>query len=452
MTSITHGNAAAFTVGVALGGAGWHPSAWREADAAAERLFDGAYWLEQISVLDRAGADYVTVEDSFALPSATGLASAGEIPPRPNPGTVDARLDALLLLSWIAPNVERIGLIPTVTTTHTEPFHVGIGLQTLDHISLGRAGWQLKVSTGPAEAAAFGRRPAPAIDVEAVIDGREDPGLAELLDEAADAAEVARRLWDSWEDDAIIRDRASGRFLDAERLHRIEFEGERFSVIGPSIVPRSPQGQLPIALLAHTPEVYRLAARSADVVFVTPGGDSRASGASRGKDVAEIVAEVRAAEREVDRAAQGLAPLRIVVDVVVAFDAAGDGGTDETGRDRLSRLDEASGAEFASDAAIVTGSAARVAELIEEWRSAGAEGVRIRPLAQPRDVRAIADELLPALRERGLADPADRAAGSLRERFGLGTAPNRYAVERTSVERPGAAERTSARVQEEVAA
>ncbi|WP_449276808.1 LLM class flavin-dependent oxidoreductase [Leucobacter sp. GX24907] len=429
MTSITHGNAAPFTVGVALTGAGWHPSAWREADAAADRLFDGNYWRDLIARLDGAGADYVTVEDSFALPSATGLTNGGEIPPQPSADTVDARLDALLLLSWIAPNVDRIGLIPTVTTTHTEPFHVGVGLQTLDHISLGRAGWQLKISTGAAEASAFGRKSAPEIDVEAILGGRDDAGLDELLAEAADAAEVARRLWDSWEDDAIIRDQPSGRFLDAERLHHIAFEGDRFSVIGPSIVPRSPQGQPPITLLAHTASVYRLAARSADVVFVTPENDARAAGASRGKSVAEIVAEVRAAERAAGRAASGLEPLRIVVDAVVAFDGETETDT-ESGADRLARLDAGGGTEFTSDATIVTGTAARIADQIEAWRAAGAEGVRIRPLAQPYDVRAIAERLLPELRSRGLAAPDAGDTSSLRERFGLAETENRYTAAR----------------------
>ena len=94
--------------------------------------------------------------------------------------------------------------------------------------------------------------------------------VADLFDEAADFVEVTRRLWDSWEDDAEIRDVATGRFIDREKLHYIDFEGRWFSVKGPSITPRPPQGQPLVTVLAHVPVAFRLAARSADVVFITP--------------------------------------------------------------------------------------------------------------------------------------------------------------------------------------
>ena len=103
---------------------------------------------------------------------------------------------------------------------------------------------------------------------------------------------MARRLWDSWEDDAEIRDRATGRFIDRDKLHSIDFEGEHFSVRGPSITPRPPQGQPVVVVLAHVPIAYELAATSADVVFVTPHDAD---------EVTAIIAEVRAAEQAVGR-------------------------------------------------------------------------------------------------------------------------------------------------------
>ncbi|MFV0434663.1 MAG: LLM class flavin-dependent oxidoreductase [Leucobacter sp.] len=442
-----------FTVGVALDGAGAHPAAWREADANAHELFTPDHWQALIAVLEAGGVDYVSVEDALVLQSARDAVSApgesaelgepGEsvAQQQPESGRVAGRLDALLLLSWIAPRTGAIGLIPTVTTTHTEPFHVATALQTLDHVSEGRAGWQLRISPSAAEAAAFGRREAPRIDFTAVAAGADDEALNELLDEAADVAEVASRLWDSWEDDAIIRDVETGRFLDRDRLHRTEFSGPRFSVAGPSIVPRSPQGRLPITLLAHSEPVYRLAARVADVVFVTPESQSELGGASHGRSAAQIVAAVRAAEAEAGRVDRDA--LRIVADLVVGLDARGavadaavadatgaEAGEPaaETGAERLARLD-AIGPVLRSDARVVTGSAAEVADVIEAWRAAGVDGVRIRPLAQPRDVRTIAEELVPELRRRGLARPeedGDPERVSLRERFGLAPAVNRY--------------------------
>lgn len=414
-----------FTVGVALDGAGWHPAAWREPTARATEIFSAGYWHDLIDRADTAGIDYATIEDALRLQSAHpfGRRSVGALPPRPQPAIVEGRLDALLIASWIAPRTRGIGLIPTVTTTHTEPFHVATALQTLDHVSEGRAGWQLRFSGEPAAAAAFGRKPAPAIDFERVVTGASDAGLDELIGEAADAAEVARRLWDSWEDDAVIRDVATGKFLDRDRVHHIDFAGERFSVVGPSIVPRSPQGQLPVTLLAHSTPVYELAARAADVVFVTPESRSARSGASRGSSVAEIVSAVRAAEQEADRDALGLQPLRIVADLVVALDTA-----EERAEDRLARLDALAETGFETDAALAVGSADEIAALIDGWRDAGIDGVRLRPLALPHDLEAIADALLPRLRERGLAAEPDDPR-TLRERFGLARAVNRYAAE-----------------------
>lgn len=427
MSPITNAHDVPLTVGVALDGAGWHPAAWRELSARPADLFTAAYWQSLITAAESAGVDYVTIDDSLQLRS-LGLLS-DELPPRPRPDVVDARLDALLIASWVAPHTGRIGLIPTITTTHTEPFHVATALQTLDHISLGRAGWQLRFSVGAAEAAAFGRRSAPDIDVTAVQGGRHDAGLAELIADAADVAEVNRRLWESWESDAIIRDVTTGRFIDRDRLHHINFESDRLSVVGPSIVPRSPQGQLPVTLLAHAPAIFALAARAADVVFITPGNDAPAAGASRDKSVAQLVAEVRDAEAEAAEAreAAGLAPLRIVADLVVALDTDA-----ERAAARLHRLDDLAGEPFASDARVAAGSAEEVADLIEEWQSAGAEGVRLRPLTLPDDLRTISTTLLPLLRERipSFNHAADGDAPQLRARFGLAAPTNRFAVER----------------------
>ncbi|RGE20766.1 LLM class flavin-dependent oxidoreductase [Leucobacter sp. wl10] len=426
MSPITNTKAAEaqFTVGVALDGAGWHPAAWREPTARAAEIFSPEYWHDLIARADAAGIDYATIEDALRLQSADpfGRGAARGLPPRPAPAIVEGRLDALLVASWVAPRTRGIGLIPTVTTTHTEPFHVATALQTLDHISEGRAGWQLRFSAEAAAAAAFGRKPAPEIDAERIAAGEPDAGLDELIGEAGDAAESARRLWDSWEDDAVIRDVATGRFLDRDRVHHIDFAGERFSVIGPSIVPRSPQGQLPVTLLAHSAPVHALAARAADVVFVTPESPSVRAGASRDKPAAEVVAEVRAAEGAVDRAVLGLEPLRIVADLVVALDAAG-----ERADERLRRLDALAGGGFESDAALAVGPAEQIAARIEEWRDAGVDGVRLRPLTLPGDLDAIADGLLPVLRARGLAGRAE-APRTLRERFGLPEAANRYAT------------------------
>ena len=234
---------------VALEGAGWHPAAWRETDARPADLLTAGYWTDLISVAERGLLDFVTIEDGFTLQS--------DDPAQPDQRTdrVRGRLDAILIAARVAPRTNHIGLVPTATVTHTEPFHVSKAIATLDYVSTGRAGVRVQVSGRPDAAAHVGRR-----DVA---------GLAHL-DEAADYVEVLRRLWDSWEDDAEIRDVTTGRFVDRNRLHYVDFKGEWFSVKGPSITPRPPQGQPIVAALGHGAPAYELIARSADIGFVTP--------------------------------------------------------------------------------------------------------------------------------------------------------------------------------------
>jgi len=176
-----------------------------------------------------------------------------------------ARVDAPTLAAFAAPTVPGIGLAATIATTHTEPFHLAKVVQTLDHASLGRAAWQVAISTSAEEAAQFGRKPA--------VDD------AEAWAEAEEAIEVAERLWDSWEDDAEIRDRSTGRFIDRERVHHIDFEGRFFSVKGPSIVPRSPQGRPPIVVSVSSAASLDVAARRADIVRVAPSSVAEARAA-----------------------------------------------------------------------------------------------------------------------------------------------------------------------------
>ncbi|HYP72630.1 MAG TPA: LLM class flavin-dependent oxidoreductase, partial [Microbacterium sp.] len=185
-------------LGVALEGAGWHPAAWREPSARPQDLFTPQYWVDLVRTAEAGLVDFVTIEDSLALQSSELLAPDERI------DEVRGRLDAVLIASRVAPVTSRIGLIPTATATHTEPFHLSKAIATLDFTSEGRAGWQVKVSGRRDEAAHVGRRAYPEVD------GYDDPAFAalvdELFDEAADAVEVVRRLWDSWEDDAEIRD------------------------------------------------------------------------------------------------------------------------------------------------------------------------------------------------------------------------------------------------------
>jgi alkanesulfonate monooxygenase SsuD/methylene tetrahydromethanopterin reductase-like flavin-dependent oxidoreductase (luciferase family) len=377
---------------VALDGAGWHPAAWRAPDARPRELFTARYWADLVRTAERGVLDFVTFEDGLGMQSARFR----ELDDRTH--QVRGRFDAVLLANRVAPVTSHIGLIPTGITTHVEPFHIATSIQSLDHITGGRAGWRPQVTGRASDAALVGRRTLP-----------DDPAAAtrELFAEATDAVEAVRRLWDSWEDDAEIRDVATGRFIDRDKLHYVDFEGPLFSVKGPSIVPRSPQGQPVVAALAHSELPWRFAATSADVVFVTPQDDD---------DVARWVASIRAAETAVGRTGT---PLRVLADIVVFVG-------DDAGA-RKAHLDELDGFPLRSDAAIVTSSASELADLLERWRSAGVDGFRLRPGALPHDLDAIVDELAPELQRRGRR-PSSYAPGTLRDRVGRPVAENRYAA------------------------
>lgn len=389
---------------VALDGAGWHPAAWRMPGARPAELFTAGYWADLVQGAEAACLDLVTIEDGLGIQSSRWEGPDGRT------DQVRGRLDANLLASRVAPVTSAIGLVPTVTTTHTEPFHVAKAVASLDFVSNGRAGWRAQVSARPTEAAHFGRRSLPAFRPGAAAgDPVVQQAVADLFDEAADVVEVVRRLWDSWEDDAEIRDMATGRFVDRDKLHYVDFESRWFRVRGPSITPRSPQGQPPVAVLAHGAPAFDLAARCADLVFVTPHDQGEAR-----RLVEEVRAHEQAARREVG--------LRIFADLVVFLDR-----TAPAAAVRRDHLDELDGRPLRSDAVVFAGSATELADLLTSWASAGVEGFRLRPAALPHDLRGVTEGLVPELRRRG-AFRHGYGEATLRARLGLRRPASRYAA------------------------
>ncbi len=382
---------------VALDGAGWHPAAWREPRARPAELFDARYWIDVITEAERGLLDFVTIEDGLHLQSARD-------------DEVSGRLDAVLIAARVAPLTRHIGLMPTVVVTHTEPFHISKAIATLDYVSNGRAGVRVRISARPDEAAHFGRRVFPHVRPA----DRDDPAAQQLvtglLAEAADYVEVVRRLWDSWEDDAEIRDVATGRFVDRGKLHYIDFSGDYFSVKGPSITPRPPQGQPLVSALGHTAAAYRLIGTATDIGYVTPGDAGHAR---------QIVAEIRAAGRGPD-------PVHVVADLVVFL-----GPSAAAAAGRKARLDELAGYVYTSDATVFTGTPAQLAGLLTEWQQAGLSGFRLRPGTIPGDLEAITRELVPELQRRG-AFRTSYGPGTLRGRLGLRRPASRYAARQES--------------------
>ncbi|MFJ4909245.1 LLM class flavin-dependent oxidoreductase [Streptomyces sp. NPDC093249] len=296
---------------------------------------------------EAAALDFLTHDDSFTRPG----------------------LDALAVLARVAPETRSIGLVPTVTTTHTEPFHVQAAVAALDWVSRGRAGWRIAVSPTGTEARLFGRRPA--------------PPAAELWQEAGEVAEVSRKLWDSWEDDAEIRDVATGRFVDRRKLHHVDFQGSAFSVKGPSIVPRPPQGNPVTVVDATLPAARDTAAQHADVALV------RATSAEEAAALrTELRQGARAHGRDPDR-------LRVLLSATVGPD------THEGGPGAL-------------------------AELIAGWHGGGAiDGFHLVPEVPERDLARFTGETVTRLRARGLFRTAHEGA-TLRDHLGLPRPVSQY--------------------------
>ncbi|KUN59049.1 FMNH2-dependent monooxygenase [Streptomyces canus] len=383
---------------VALDGTGWHPASWREPEARPRDLLTAGYWADLVAEAERGLLDFVTIEDGL------GPQSSHFLDPDERTDQVRGRLDAVLIASRIAPLTRHIGLVPTVVATHTEPFHISKAVATLDYVSTGRAGLRVQITARPNEAAHFGRRSIPPIE------GYDSPVVTDLFDEAADYVEAVRRLWDSWEDDAEIRDAATGRFIDRDKLHYIDFEGKHFSVKGPSITPRPPQGQPLVTALGHQTVPYRLIARQADVGYVTPHDTDQARA---------IVAEIRAEQETAGRSDE---LLHVFGDLVVFLDD--DPAEAAARRDRLDAL---AGEPYQSDARIFTGSPSQLADLLREFQAAGLTGFRLRPAVLGHDLPAITRGLVPELQRRGAFRTAYEA-DTLRGLLGLGRPANRYAA------------------------
>ncbi|MDB4872522.1 MAG: monooxygenase, partial [Gemmatimonadales bacterium] len=219
---------------------GHHDAAWRHARSQPHRATDVTYFQELAKTAERGKLDSIFFADSLAVWLRIG-------------SNVSGGLEPLTLLSAIAVATEHIGLIATASTTFNEPYTLARNFASLDHISHGRAGWNIVTTGSEMEATNFN------------LDRNIDHGVR--YERAAEFVEVAKKLWDSWDDDAVLLDTAAGRYADTEKVHQIEHAGTYFKVRGPLNVQRSPQGW-PVLVQAGSSEDGReFAARHAEAVF-----------------------------------------------------------------------------------------------------------------------------------------------------------------------------------------
>ncbi|WP_447650274.1 LLM class flavin-dependent oxidoreductase [Pseudomonas abietaniphila] len=230
------------SLGMNILGFGAHSGAWRSAEVAANAYLDVEYYRNIARISERGCLDAIFLADGPAL--------AGDVSKQPA-----GRLEPTVLLTAVALATQRIGVIATASSTYNDPFNIARRFASLDHISGGRAAWNVVTNAGDAAAQNFGLAGAPLhVDRYARAD--------EFID-------VTVKLWDSWEDDAIIGDARAGRFADPKKVHTIDFVGQHFSVKGPLNVPRSPQGR-PVLVQAGSSEGGKaLGSRYADAIFTT---------------------------------------------------------------------------------------------------------------------------------------------------------------------------------------
>ena len=339
-----------FALGIELDGEGTHPAAWRRAAHVPSESLSGRVLGRRVAAAENAGFTFATFDDSIVAPT----------------GDVSARVDAVNRASFVAATTSTIGLVPVVGTTYAEPFHTASQLATLDYASRGRGGW-IPVRVDDAAAARAWGRPL----VESAVD---------LDREQADTITVVRQLWDSWEDDAVVRDVATGRFLDRDKLHYVDFEGESFSVKGPAIGPRPPQGQL--------------------VVF----------GTEDDRDQVDVVLE----SNESTHRGDGLTFLELDV----TLDASGVTASERT------ELLNSQGSAPTSGRREYVGDAAGLVNLLTDIATRY-DGVRLFPTVVDEDLPALARYVIPPLLKSGVAH-RPVPGSTLRANLGLTRPANRY--------------------------
>jgi FMN-dependent oxidoreductase (nitrilotriacetate monooxygenase family) len=418
---------------------GHHEAAWRHPKSSKLPLTDIRYIVE---LAQKAEAGCF---DSIFLADVLGLWNDVE-------STPFNWLEPITSLAAVAMATRRIGLIATCSTTYTEPYNLARQFASLDHISGGRAGWNIVTTWSPQAGANFGHI--------------GQVGHSDRYERAEEFMTVVNGLWDSWADDAVLDDRASGRYADRKRVRTIDHKGPAYPVQGPLNMPRAPQGR-PVFVQAGSSDTgKRFAARHAEAVFTahlekeTARGfyaDLKALVAAEGRDPKAVVIlpgfnpVIGATQTEAERYATELNELsdpevgrhrlsqrfgghdfsHLTLDAVLSADDFPDPSKNEASRSRteavvalvkkerltlrqlLARLAGARG-HFT-----VTGPPEKIADIMQDWFETGAaDGFNLMPPVLPHQLDLFISEVAPLLRKRGLFRGVYEGE-TLRSHFGL---------------------------------
>lgn len=423
-------------------GPGWGD--WRHPDADPTASTNIDFYLRQARLAEQARFDFLFVADSV------------HITEKSSPHYLN-RFEPLTILSALATATHHIGLVGTLTVSYSEPYTVARQFASLDHISKGRAGWNVVTSWLSGSADNYGKPTHPPHEVRYRI--------------AAEHLETVQGLWDSWEDDALTRDKASGQFFDPAKLHTLNHKGEFFSVRGPLNISRSPQGQPVIFQAGASEDGRNFSARYADAFFTENSSleasqayyadiKRRAAAFGRVPERLNVLPALRAivgrSEEEVERLYREAVGLIRVEDALVALarsfnehdltqypldgpfpDIAHHGA--ESNRSSSERIVRTAREEnltlretalrYASPRREFVGTGVQVADAIQRWFENGAADGFILFESLPRQLDAFVSEVVPLLQERGLFRREYEHA-TLRGNLGLDVPENRNTAAR----------------------
>jgi N-acetyl-S-(2-succino)cysteine monooxygenase len=433
-------------LGMFLRPAAHHVAGWRHEHAWADGGLNFAKYVEMAQTAERGLFDLM-----FSADALTGERYDRETLSRTS---YVAWIEPMSLLTALAPVTRHIGLVCTATTTYDEPYHIARRFASLDLISGGRSGWNLVTSANDAESQNFGRE--------------QHLPKHERYRRAREFVDVVRGLWDSWDDDAFVLDKADGRFYDPDKRHVLEHRGEFFKVRGPLTVSRSPQGQPVIVQAGASDDGRQLAAETAEVIFCahqTVAGarefyaDLKDRMARFGRDpdrlkimpgLSVFVGNTRQEAQDKLETLQSLIHPAVGVALLskyIAWDLTGydvDGPVPVVPQDRgaptrSALLSDTARAEGLTIRQLyqriaggrghyqVVGSASEVVDMMEDWFSTGAaDGFNVIPPFFPNSLDDFVALVVPELQRRGLYRTA-YAGSTLRENLGLPRPASRYA-------------------------
>jgi len=420
---------------------GHHEAAWRHPDTDPANALTLQHYADIARIAEAGKLDSLFLADGVALWGNVRYNSHNLFEP-------------LTLLSALAAVTDRIGLIATASTTYNEPYHLARKFASLDHLSNGRAGWNIVTSAGADEARNFNR------------DTRPDHELR--YDRATEFLDLVTKLWDSWEDDALAIDKMSGIFADTDKLHTVDHAGQHFQVRGPLNTPRPVQGY-PLLVQAGSSETGKeYAARFAEAVFTAQQTfaagkafyddvKSRLARYGRRPDQIKILpgisailgaTESEARQREADlngliNPDYGLRQLSTLLDHdLFSYDLDGPlpevGSHTEGNQSRfelitnLAKRDKLTIRQLLERLAggrghrVLAGTPAQVADEIESWFLEGAaDGFNIMPATLPGGLTDFVQHVVPELQRRGLFR-TEYTGTTLRDHYGLARPLNQF--------------------------